>query len=406
MNDGSRTPSALVLYHYFHPDDVVSAQHFGDLCRDLTARGWAVTAMPSNRGCRNESQVFPEREMWEGISIERVWRPKFRQASFFGRLANALWMIFAWSFAALRHKPDVLFVGTDPIFSVLCAIPWKWLRPHTRIVHWCFDLHPEAAVAAGMFRADSFPVRLLKPFLRQAYRNCSIVGSIGPCMTARLRSYDPGLPIGIYTPWALAEAPSVIPTDPDERASVFGDAKLTLMYSGSFGHAHDYEHILALARKLRHHPDIRFAFSVRGNREKELRNAVTEEDSNISFPGFAPLERLEQRLSAADVHVVSLRSGYEGTVVPSKFQGALAAGRPILYSGPSASAVASWIDEHGLGWNLREDNLDAVAADLIKLKDDPDRLGRLNRTCFDTYHARFSRASVIELLDRDMRALL
>lgn len=406
MTEKRRTPSALVLYHYFHPDDVVSAQHYGDLCRDLAARGWDVTTLPCNRGCRNEARTYPNAEVWEGVIIKRVWRPKFRQASFLGRLANSLWMTLAWSLAALRHKPDFLIVGTDPVFGVLCAIPWKWFRPRTKIVHWCFDLHPEAALAAGMFREDSLPVRLLKPLLQRAYRNCALVGSLGPCMTARLKRYDADLPIGVYTPWALAEPSRVIETDAHERREVFGDAELTLMYSGNFGNAHSYDTILALARKLRGHAGVRFAFSVRGNRVEELRRAVTEADTNITFPAFAPLDRLELRLSAADIHMVSLQEGYEGTVVPSKFQGAIAAGRPILFSGHPDSAIARWIEELGLGWNLTPTNLDAVAADLVALAADPERRKRLNQTCLDVYQARFSRASVVENLDRDMRALL
>lgn len=406
MTEGTRSPSALVLYHYFHPDDVVSAQHYGDLCRDLVKKGWKVTTLPCNRGCRSEVLTYPKAEVWEGVTIKRVWRPKFRQASFLGRLANSIWMTLAWSLAALRHNPDVLFVGTDPIFGVLCAVPWKWLRPKTQIVHWCFDLHPEAAVAAGMFRENSLPVRLLKPMLRRAYRNCALIGSLGPCMTGRLQQYGPDLPIRIFTPWALSEPSSVVETDTQERREVFGHADLTLMYSGSFGNAHSYDLILALARKLRDHKGIRFAFSVRGNRVEDLRRAVTEADSNITFPGFAPLDRLEQRLSAADIHMVSLQEGYEGTVVPSKFQGAIAAGRPILFSGPPDSAVARWIEEFNLGWNLTESNLDAVAADLVALAGDLDRRSRLNQACLQAYRTRFSRLSVVGNLDRDMRALL
>ena len=45
-----RRLKAAVLYHYFYPDDVVSARHYEDLCRDLIARGWDVEVMPCNRG--------------------------------------------------------------------------------------------------------------------------------------------------------------------------------------------------------------------------------------------------------------------------------------------------------------------------------------------------------------------
>jgi len=402
---GSTAPTALVLYHYFHPDDVVSAQHFADLCTGLQDRGWNVTAMPSNRGCRDEGVRYPGRETWQNVRIRRVWRPRFRQASTLGRLLNAAWMILAWSLAAFRHRPDVLIIGTDPIFSILAAIPWRILRPRTKIFHWCFDLHPEAAIAEGMVDQNHLAVRMLRPFLRWAYQSCHLHGSLGSCMTARLRTYTTSVPISLLTPWALAEPAAPLDVDQGERQDAFGGARLALMYSGSYGKAHDAELILALARKLRHHADIRFVFSVRGNRVDELVTMVTPEDSNISFIGFAPQDRLEQRLSAADIHMVSLRSGYEGTVVPSKFQGALAAGRPILYSGPEKSAVSEWVGEYKLGWTLTLDNLDVIAQELVVLKDNRQAILALNDHCFKTYHQRFSKIAVIDHLNNDLTSL-
>jgi hypothetical protein len=52
----------------------------------------------------------------------------------------------AW---ARRGVPDVLVVGTDPILSVLVALGVKKCWPQVRVVHWCFDLHPEGAIAEG-----------------------------------------------------------------------------------------------------------------------------------------------------------------------------------------------------------------------------------------------------------------
>ncbi|HEX4589761.1 MAG TPA: hypothetical protein VH120_07520, partial [Gemmataceae bacterium] len=84
-----------VLYHYFHPDDVVSARHYTEFCQGLAERGWDVMALPCNRGCRDESRSFPLQERWEDVHIRRIWRPRFRQASGLGRILNAAWMLGA-----------------------------------------------------------------------------------------------------------------------------------------------------------------------------------------------------------------------------------------------------------------------------------------------------------------------
>ena len=123
---GRARPRLAALYHYFHPDDVVSARHFSDFCQELVARGWQVEALPCTAGCRDEKKAYRRMEEWNGVSIRRVWRPRFRQASTWGRLLNATWMIVAWSTAIVRRRngtrPDVLLIGTDPVLSVLVSL--------------------------------------------------------------------------------------------------------------------------------------------------------------------------------------------------------------------------------------------------------------------------------------------
>src|SRR5262249_20400445 len=146
-----------------------------------------------------------------------------------------------------------------------------------------------------------------------------------------------------FVPWALSEPAEVIAPDPATRRDLFGETAIGLLYSGNFGRAHSYEEFLELARSLRGEP-IHFCFGVRGNQAAELRAAVGPEDGNIHFADFAPEAVLARRLGAADIHLVSLRPSWTGAVVPSKFFGSLAAGRPVLFAGSRDAAVARWID--------------------------------------------------------------
>lgn len=401
-------PHAVLLYHYFHPDDVVSARLFSDLAVGLTERGWDVTAAPCNRGCRDEAVIRPLAEEWGGGRIRRVWRPLFRQASAGGRLLNAAWMLAAWARAAVtlpRHRREVVVVGTDPVFGVLAAIPWRALRRRSGIVHWCHDLHPDASVADGTFGEASLPVRALRRLLGAAYRRCDVLADLGPCMRDRLRRSGSPARTVTLTPWALVEPPRPVGPDPATRRALFGDAALGLLYSGNFGRAHSYREFLDLARALRG-CSARVCFAARGNRVGELRAAVTADDVNVSFAGFAPEGELEKRLGACDLHLVSLRTEWAGTVVPSKFFGALATGRGVVYAGPPESAVGRWVAEHGIGWVLTPETLGSVVAGLRELAARPDRLADLRTRCHAVYHEHFSKARQIERWDAVLRDLL
>jgi colanic acid biosynthesis glycosyl transferase WcaI len=387
-----------------HPDDVVSAVLVTDLCVELVRRGWEVKAMPGNRSCRHESLKYAPKEQWFGVNFQRVWRPEFSQTKALGRFSNAIWMTARWSLAALTEAPDVLIVGTEPVLSVTVAGLWKVLRPRTRIAHWCFDLYPEAAIADGILRRDGWFARLLNPVLTWSYGCCDLLGDIGPCMAQRIRAYHPKGRQVTLTPWALTEPEHPLPIDKCEREALFGDSPLALLYSGNFGRAHSSDLILHLARRLEPHR-ARVAFSVRGNRAAALQRE-TADIPNVTFAAFAAQEKLEARLSAADIHVVSLKEEWVGTVVPSKFFGCLAVGRPVLFAGSAESSIAQWIREYKVGWVLTADTMDATIDELLCYCREPERLRELFEHCHAVYKRHFSKQSVVDQWNAELRDLI
>ncbi len=404
----TRPPRVTVLYHYFYPDDVVSARHFSDFATDLAARGWDVEVLPCNRGCRDESLVYVPKEDWRGVHIQRLWRPNFKQASGKGRVLNALWMIAAWARLAFRrgkNRPDVVVIGTDPVLSVLVAPIIKRFNKQVKLAHWAYDLYPEAPIAEGIMKETSRFTRWLKQRLSTAYRACDLMVDLGPCMRKLLDKYEHNKPAMTLVPWALSEPAEPEKPDPRVRQELFGTAPLGLLYSGNFGRAHSYESFLALARQLRG-SGVHFCFAVRGNRAEELKQAVTAEDTNITFAGFASEEDLAKRLASADIHLASLRSNWNGVVVPSKFFGSLAAGRPVLFAGEPDSGLAHWIREYEVGWELRDENLAATAESLKQLAQQPASLAEMQQRCHRVYQQHFSRRAIMDQWGGALRGLI
>jgi glycosyltransferase involved in cell wall biosynthesis len=315
-------------------------------------------------------------------------------------------MIGAWSLSALRHRPDVLIIGTDPILSVLVARVWRLVQPKVVIAHWCYDLYPEAAIADGLLREDNLLVKSLRKLLKPAYRSCDLIADIGSCMRERLAAYDHQAQEATLVPWALYEPPSIPPVDAHVRLSLFGDSKLGLMYSGNFGRAHSYAEFLDLARMLRGE-NIYFSFGIRGNAAQQLKNAITPLDANISVVGFAPESELQQRLVAPDIHMVSLKPEWTGTVVPSKFFGSLAVGRPVLFAGSKETSIARWINEYQVGWVISDHaDLEQVAEELKELSKQPEKLRDIQIRCHRVYQENFSMNATIDRWDELLRGLV
>lgn len=82
---------------------------------------------------------------------------------------------------------------------------------------------------------------------------------------------------------------------------------------------------------------------------QRLENRVRLKTSILKMAEFTTLVALEMRLAAADVPIVTLHSEWTCVVVPSRFFGAIATGRPVLFIGSASAGIASWIKDPGAG---------------------------------------------------------
>jgi glycosyltransferase involved in cell wall biosynthesis len=143
------------------------------------------------------------------------------------------------------------------------------------------------------------------------------------------------------------------------------------MYSGNLGQGHDVATFIAAARRLAHEaPEILFLFIGDGARKPEAQALAFGLD-NVRFLPYQPHDKLGESLSAADVHLISLREDLEGLLVPSKLYGALAAGRPIIYIGPPSCEVARVVREHDLGWAGRPGDHEIMSRALLDAVKNP-----------------------------------
>jgi len=395
------------LYHFYYPDDVVSARVYQQLCETLALdQSFDIEIWPSNRSCHQLNQAYPIKEKALNVSVWRVWRFNLSQKSICGRFLNTAWMLWAWVIRVVflgDKKPDIVVVGTDPVLAVVIAPFVKLFSKSTKIVHWCFDLYPEAAIADQKIKQNGFLHQFLFGVMGWAYKSCDLIADLGPCMKEKLMHYSSSAQRVTLTPWAFYEPAEAKLPNADERQKLFSDAKLGVLYSGNFGLAHVADLSLKLAQELQAY-QIKFCFSIRGHCAEVLKRQCLGLSVSVNFVDFASEQSLDARLEAADIHFVSLKQAWTGTVVPSKFFGAIAAGRPVLFEGSPESSIARWIIEFGLGWVLTEESYARVAAELIQISQNPNELERLKQHCLDTYQARFSRYKVItawnELLTR------
>jgi colanic acid biosynthesis glycosyl transferase WcaI len=139
------------------------------------------------------------------------------------------------------------------------------------------------------------------------------------------------------------------------------DGKFVVMYSGNLGLSQGLDSLLESACRLREQP-VAFVLVGDGASKTALMARATEWClDNVRFFPYQPRERLAESLGAADLHLIPLRRGLAGCIVPSKLYGILAAGVPYLAAVDEDSEVARVTHEYGTGLRILPDDPDSLS---------------------------------------------
>jgi glycosyltransferase involved in cell wall biosynthesis len=127
-------------------------------------------------------------------------------------------------------------------------------------------------------------------------------------------------------------------------------------------------------RRLANEDPLRWVIVGGGTKKAELENFVqTQRIGNAVLRPYQPRGRLGELLALGDVHLVTMANEFEGLMVPSKFYGVLAAGRPLIFIGPRSSEVARVVIDEGCGIVVDPGDGQGLSDAVQALRRDPDR---------------------------------
>src|SRR5262249_11739543 len=140
----------------------------------------------------------------------------------------------------------------------------------------------------------------------------------------------------------------------------------------------------------------RFLMIGGGARFGDLKQAVADAGlTNFVFRPYQLRSLLKESLSLPDVHWLSLRPEFEGLIVPSKFYGIAAAGRPMLMIGDPEGELARIVDSSRCGFPFPEGDAAGLAAKIAVLAADPDLACRLGANARQLIEASASMAASV-----------
>lgn len=384
----------IFVNRYFSPDHSATSQLLSDLAFDLASRGQDIHVITGGQLYNDAQASLPDEETIRSVQVHRVRTSRFGRARLAGRLLDYLtfYVCAAWRLLCSIRPGDVVVAKTDPPMMSVCAA-WAVAIKQGRLVNWVQDLFPEVAEVL-----DVSGVRYVAPLLRRV-RNGSLRKAqanvvLGTIMAQRLR--DEGIPsdrITVIENWADGDL--IQPVLKEDNPLVYEwqlEGKFVLGYSGNMGQAHEFQTMLDAAELLKAEGDVVFVFIGDGAGRRWLEAEVAVRGlTNVQFRPYQPVERLRWSLSLPDVHLISLRPALEGLIVPSKFYGIIAAGRPVIYVGDPKGEIARTLQREQCGWSFPIGDAEGVARLILSLscgRQEVFKAGRRSRHTFDRQYAR------------------
>ncbi len=329
----------LVIGINFHPELTGIGKYTGEMAEYLAVQ-WKIEKPYS--GWRYQQ------EQWSGVDVVRcpLWVPK--KPSGVKRLLH----LFSFTLSGFpvvlmqrKWKAEII-INIAP--SLLSALPALLLAQLTDAKTWLHiqDFEVDAALNLGLLPSKfSSPALAIERKLLERFDRVSTIST--PMLT---RLFEKGIKkhkTYLFPNWIDTE--KIFPKETSTLRTEWGidDDTIIILYSGNMGTKQGLEILIDAGELLSEHSNILFVLCGDGaaklGLEEKARHLV-----NIRFYPLQPLERLNELLNIADIHMLPQRADAVDLVMPSKLSGMLASGRVVIATAPLSSALGRIIDEVGI----------------------------------------------------------
>jgi colanic acid biosynthesis glycosyl transferase WcaI len=372
----------LILNLYYPPDTSATAK-MARMVAEALAVEHEVTVL-----CGRPSYDPTERRPWKlsqseqagPVRVVRVGSTDYSRLQMKRRVFNYLSYVMLAVPRALFMRCDVVLAMTDPPFEGIVGAFVALLKSKPYIYN-IRDMYPDMAVG-GSIVEPGMMTRLWERMHRWALRQATKVIVLGEDMRQRI------LRKGVRAENVVVvrdgvEAKALMPAAIDEEVvrAIRGDFRFVMLHAGNLGFYGAWDTLLEGAAKLKG-DGVGLVF-VGGGAERERLMAEASGFSNVKFLPFFPAEKVASVLAAGDIHLVTIKHGLQGVVVPSKMYGIIAAGKPILAVAPPETDVVTVGREKGFSVAADPASVDEFVAAVQELLRNPERLSSMGKRAME-----------------------
>ncbi|NPT40349.1 WcaI family glycosyltransferase [Paraburkholderia sp. 1N] len=402
----------ILLYGInYAPELTGIGKYSSEMAESLRALGHdvrVVCAPPYYPEWRVAKSYSAWRYTGEWLSGIRVWRaPLWIPA----RPRGAVRLLHLVSFAVASApimlmqalwRPDVVLT----IAPSLLNAPVAWLLARLTfckaLLH-VQDFEVDAAFQLGLLKGKRLK-RAALSIERFMMRRFDLVSTISGRMVEHASSK--GLDrakVFCFPNWVDTKAVSPIDRPSEFRALWnISQSATVVLYSGNMGAKQGIEVLAEAASALSGRQDIVFVFCGDGPSRAplEMRCAGLP---NVKFVPLQPVDRLNELLNLADIHVLPQRADAADLVMPSKLTGMLASGRATIAMANEGTELFEVVSPRGVV--VPPEDMEPLVQAIKTLADDPRRRAHLGATAREYAEAKLSRQMVLGEFEENLRRL-
>jgi colanic acid biosynthesis glycosyl transferase WcaI len=369
----NRCVRVLLLNLYYPPDTSATAKMAQTVVQALSQKH-DVTVL-----CGRPSYDPTERRPWRLFQSEQAGRVRmlrvgssdYPRTEMKRRVFNYLSYVALAIPRALFIPCDVVLAMTDPPFEGIVGAIVSLLKKKPYVYN-IRDMYPDMAVGGSIVGPGPL-ARVWEKLHRWALRRATRVVVLGEDMRNRIlaKGVDPS---GVVIVRDGADLGTTQPQAPDPAVIqvIRGNFRFVLVHAGNLGFYGAWDTLLAGASLLAD-DGIGLVFVGEGAERARLGSAAADL-RNVRFLPFFPGSKVASVLAAADAHLITVKRGLEGVVVPSKMYGILAAGKPIVAVAPRECDVVSIGESRGFSVYADPDDPAAFACVVREISGQPEKL--------------------------------
>jgi colanic acid biosynthesis glycosyl transferase WcaI len=400
----------------FAPELTGIGKYSGEMAAFLAQKGHTVRVVtappyyPQWQVAEGYSAATYTHETWQGVEVYRcpLWVPcceagappisGLRRILHLASFALSSLPVVLWQAA---WRPERVIVLAPSIFDAPAAVLVAALAGGKAWLH-IQDFELDAALGLKLLPGMGLFSNLAQVAERLLYRSFDRVSTISTRMLARL--WEKGLPPArtvLFPNWV--DTGQIFPVtgyNGLRRELSIDESCRVLLYSGNMGQKQGLEVLVEAAGRLAHESELLFLLCGEGAAKTRLAE-LAQGLPNVRFLPLQPIERLNELLNLADIHILPQAASAADLVMPSKLAGMLASGRPVIVTACPGTELADVMAP--LGRVVLPGRADLLAEAILALVRDPQQQAELGGRGREYVERTWSRELVLE---RFLEALL